>query len=668
MQRNPADDLWQSLLSLRRMDAAWEKVRANGGCSGGDGVTIGAFQPRAARRLAEIAEELRHGKWAPGPYRAVDVPKKKGGTRRLLIPSIEERVVHTALAQVLGPVLEQEFEDCSYAYRPGRSVQQAVAAIGRWRRAGYHHVIEADIVAFFDNVRHDLLLAKLEAALAGQKGAEQIVDLVALILENLSQHSGVQGRGLAQGSPLSPLLANLYLDALDEAIERRGVRLVRFADDFVVLCKRRETAKAALDHARAVLAEHGLEMHRSGTRIVDFDRGFEFLGHLFVRSFALQQVSDPEEDPLLLLREIAREDETLAASEQAEAATEAAERAAGYDRGERVLYVHEAGRRVGLRNLSFAVENDEGRELAVIAHGRVDRIEIGPAARADAAVYDHCLATGTDLALVNGHGETLGMLVRPTADQGALHLAQAAAVLDEETRLALARALVAARIRNQRTQLFRLNRRQERPEVTRALAAMGRHLRKLPGCGAVDALRGIEGAAGAEYWPALGLLTDGACDQPFRRSRPGRDPLNAAINYLTAMLGRDMRAAVLAAGLHPGFGALHAARDRADPCVYDLMEPFRAPLTEGLAAYLFNARRLRPEMFTRLEDGTVRIDRAAVRAIIRGYEAAVARRVNVTGAKGKLAWRPMMRHQARSLARAVRAGAPELFTPYLMEA
>lgn len=659
--------IWEDFLSLRRFDEAWDKVRSNGGAAGGDGVGIAAFQPRAARRLGALTAELRRGIWKPGPYRMVDIPKRKGGTRRLMIPPVEDRIVHTALALVLGPLLEPLFEEASFAYRPGRSVKQAVAAIGRWQRAGYRHVIEADIVSYFDNVCHDMLLAKLDAALRGRAGAREIADLIALILEDQGRQTGRQGRGIAQGSPLSPLLANLYLDALDEAIEGRGVRLVRFADDFIVLCKRRADAAAALGEVREVLAEHGLEMHEKGTRITDFDRGFEFLGHLFVRSFVLQRVNDPQENPVQLLRDIAGEDEALAALQAERKLQEEREHRAGYDRGGRTLHVYEPGRRLRLQNLSFAVENEDGATLAVIAHHRVARIEIGPAASADPAVYEHCLATDTDLALVDGYGETRGMLVRPAAGQGDLHMRQAAAVLNPEMALALARRLVDARIRNQRAQLFRLNREAGNPDVVRALAAMGRHLRKLPHCADVAAVRGIEGAAAAEYWPALGLLSARA-PRPFRRRRPGDDPLNAVINYLSAILGRDMRVAVIAAGLHPGFGFLHVSRDRADPCVYDLMEPFRAPLSEGLAAHLFNAYRLRPDMFTALDDGGIRIGPEAVRVIIRAYEQAVARRVNVPGGGGKLAWRPMMRHQARSLARALRQGQPEIFTPYLMKA
>ncbi|MBL3587685.1 CRISPR-associated endonuclease Cas1 [Rhodovulum sulfidophilum] len=164
----------------------------------------------------------------------------------------------------------------------------------------------------------------------------------------------------------------------------------------------------------------------------------------------------------------------------------------------------------------------------------------------------------------------------------------------------------------------------------------------------------------------MGRLCEEA-HRPFRRQRPAEDPLNAAINYLSAILERDTRAAVLAAGLHPGFGLLHRPQDRAEACVYDLMEPFRAPLTEGLAVFLFNARRLRPQMFAGVGGG-VRISTEGRRALIAGYETAVARRVNVPDRSHKLAWRPMMRRQAQDLAQALRAGDPARFRPYRMEA
>ncbi len=654
--------LWQNFLSLRQLDDGWDRVRQNNGCSGGDNVTIAMFQNGSGRRVAELAEALRAGTYSPAPYRILDIPKKKGGSRRLLIPAISDRIVHTALAQVLTPILDPQFEESSFAYRPGRSVKQAVQAIERWRDAGFQHVIEADIVGFFDAIEHDRLLGKLEAALTGYSGGVEIVSLVATVLHHQSEQTGVIGRGVAQGSPLSPLLANLYLDALDEELSGKGVRLVRFADDFVILCKKRNDAYKALEEATDALETHGLELHQDGTRIVDFDRGFSFLGHLFVRTFALPQVSDPMEDPVTLLREIA----VLDAKETKTSEQASSEATAGYDAGERVLYLTQPGRRLGLRNLSFAITHADGRELAAIAHHRVGRIEVGPGVRVEAEVYEHCLSTQTDITLVDGFGAPRGVLSVPRSEPAALHLKQAEYTLEPASRIVLAKALVNARIRNQRTQLFRLNRRPALVDVRSALVRMGRQLRKLDGIDDIARLRGLEGAVAADYWPALGLLSRDA-PTPMRRSRPAKDPINASLNYLAAILSRDVSSSIIHAGLHPGFGTLHTAQDRGDALVYDLMEPFRAPLVEGVVAYLFNARRLRAEMFAPIKGG-VRIERSGRDALIQGYEAAVAKRVNVTGRSYKLAWRPLMRRQAQDLAGAFRKGEIDRFLPYVMEA
>lgn len=652
--------LWQILTRPATLDQAWDKVRANGGCSGGDKLTISAFQPRAAQRLMGLSERLQSGHFEPLPIRRVDIPKKKGGIRTLLIPSLEDRVLHTAIALVLTPILDPQFEDASFAYRPGRSVRQAVDAIERWRDAGYWHVIEADIVGFFDAIRHDQLLVKLESALHGHAGAEKIVETIEHWLAHLGNETGSPGKGVSQGSPMSPLLANLYLDALDETIEKKGIRIVRFADDFVVLAKKRASAEAALAHVREVLGAHGLEMHEEGTRIVDFGRGFEFLGHLFVRSLVVQQISDPEEDIIAVLRDVSATDDQAAA----EAAMLQQEADHGYDRGDRVLYVLEPGRKLSLRNLSYAVLRADDRELVAISHERVDRIEIGPGVHLDPAVIPLALGQDTDLVFVDRHGEIDGRLEQPKSDRAALQLAQAKAVLDPDHRLRLARAIVEARIRNQRTQLYRLNRRQENSDVTKAFAQMGRDLRKLEHAATVSELLGYEGAVGAKYWPALGLLCK-AAPRPFRRKRPATDPLNAAINYMTAMLARDIRAAIQSAGLHTGFGILHSAQNYHDAAIYDLMEPFRAALTEGVAVFLFNARRLTPEMFETSDSG-VRILPPARKAIIAGYESAIGRRVNVPGRKMKLAWRPLMRRQALDLAKTFRDPIRE-FTAYTME-
>lgn len=663
-------DIFARMTRLDTLDAAWGRVRANAGCAGGDGETVAHFERRAAKRLILLAHALRRGDYRPRDLRVLHIPKRSGGTRPLAIPSVEDRVAQTACAQTLTPLLEPGFSAASFAFRPGRGVNDAVRAVTAWRKRGFTHVVEADIVRCFERIPQAPLLDRLDAALAGELGAEAVLSLVGLWLEQAGAVLDTPGTGLPQGSPLSPLLANLYLDALDDALEGRGVRIVRYADDFLLLCRGAEAAHQALARAAGTLAAHGLELRGDRSRVVDFDRGFEFLGHLFVRSMVLRRVADPEEDPVETLRMIARDDTAAAAAAAQDAALEADETAKGYDRGERVLHLAGRDRRLTLRNLSFAVTDGDGedaREVIAVAHSRVDRIEIGPDATADFEAVRHALATETGLAVLAGDGATLGWLTPPDAlDRAGLHLSQARVALDPAMAADLARRIVAGRIANQRSQLHRLNREARDPEVLAAAAALGRVLRKLPGAATAAALRGHEGEAGALYWPALGRLT-AIAPQPFRRTRPARDPLNAAVNWLTAMLGRDVRAALMRRGLHPGFGVLHSAADGGEACVWDMMEGFRAPLTEGLAVALFNQGRLRPEHFAPNAEGATRIAPAGRAALIRGYETAAGRLVTSPHSGRRRTWRILMQEEAGALAAHCRDPAASPFAPHVMK-
>jgi CRISPR-associated protein Cas1 len=306
--------------------------------------------------------------------------------------------------------------------------------------------------------------------------------------------------------------------------------------------------------------------------------------------------------------------------------------------------------------------------LIAIPLARIGRIEVGPAVAFSRGVIDLALEARVDLALLDGHGQTRGYVATASGRRAGLLVAQAGCCLDRHLALLLARKVVDARMRNQRCQLNRLNRTRNSTAVATALESMARNLRKVDSAESVEALRGIEGASTAAYWPALGQLLEPPLPGPLKRSRPAGDGVNASINYLTGVLERDVRASVQAASLHPGIACLHGSRDDHDGLVYDLMEPFRAPLTEGLVVYLINARRVRPEMISVEEDGQVGLSADARKALILGYETAVARRVNRPGGGGKLAWRSMMRFQAQRLAEAFRARDPALFQPYLMEA
>ncbi|MGO9740540.1 MAG: CRISPR-associated endonuclease Cas1 [Roseiarcus sp.] len=634
------DPLFFRATSVEQLWRAWERVRANHGAAGGDGVTIERFAPFAKEAIEALAKRLRGFTYRPGPSRRVMIPKRAGGFRPLDIPCVVDRVAQGAAALTLVPALEPEFEDSSFAYRPGRGVADAVRRVAALRRQGYTHAVDADIAHYFETVPHEPLLAKLEKLV----GDDAILDLVALWLE----HHAPNGVGLPQGSPLSPLLANLYLDALDEAVEGRGVRLVRYADDFVILAKSEGAARDALSKVTRLLAEHGLTLNAEKTRVVDFDQGFRFLGHLFVRSLVLREIAEedaPTEDA------IATAEAALAASpaEPGDARADEAAPREPHGPGFRVLYVMEPGRKLTIEGEAFAVREGEATVL-LVPHRRVGRVELGPAVEFDAAALDLAAAAGIEVCRINGHGETVGRWSGEAVigARARRHFAQAALAADPARRLELARILVEGRVRNQRALLRRVNATRKDADVVAAAVAMNRVLRRLREPKSVEAAMGYEGEAGALFWPALARGLD--YDVGFsgkRRRRPAGSPFDAILNALASLVTRDVRIALLRRGLHPGFAVLHTPEDGEDALVYDVMEEFRAPLIEATALALVNRRAVTREMFEAMPGGQWRMNRDAWQAVVRGHEAAAARPVASPARGGlRVSWRAAMEDQA----------------------
>jgi CRISPR-associated protein Cas1 len=411
------------------------------------GVTLNDFRSNLFANLIQIRAELLGGTYRAGPFRKVSIPKKKPGYRILTIPSVRDRVVHTSIANALTPLLEPHFEDSSFAYRPNRGVIHAVQRIESWRKRGYTIVVEADIVSYFDNIDQEILLDKIKIIIGKLPGSAALIALVAGILKDQAHALGTLKRGLVQGSPLSPLLANLYLDALDEEIEDQGVKIVRFADDFVILCKTHAGAEKALTHCVKVLAAHGLRLHEDGTRIVSFDQGFDFIGYLFVRTLALKQAKSEQALP---------SGKPVKSLVTDEGIIELEDNGSRFDPGKRVLYVLDPNHKLTTRNRSFSVLREDDTELIAIPHQRVGRIEVGPTTEFSRRPVDLAIESGIVFAMIDGFGQTKGIATAGDQKRAALQMSQAKCVLDSVFRCTIARRLVDARIRNQRTQLRRL--------------------------------------------------------------------------------------------------------------------------------------------------------------------------------------------------------------------
>ena len=409
----PSLSLTTQLCQTETLEAAWRKVRVNKGSPGSDGVTIQQFETELNRHLRQLARELAEERYYPLPVKKFTIKKENGSTRKLSVLTLKDRIVQRAVCDLLTPIYESKFLDCSFAFRPNRGVPHAIAAVNAIRAEGYEWVVHADIENFFDTMDSRTLMRFLRATIKEPsilrliqmwldmgaitqpsrlarwsaqientvqyvgEGVEQLINHLLYRAPKLDGYSEFRGSpmadgwlvdeseiakgtgiwsqtskealmnlgrdglmlllanskgilrlvsakqllfiapvalaalaaptvggmvkdrldrprkiGIIQGSPLSPLLANIYLHSFDKAITRAGIRLVRYADDLLLLCRSEGRARYALRHAQKRLAILGLRFNPKKTQIAHFDDGVKFLGHVFDRDGCYQPVPD----------------------------------------------------------------------------------------------------------------------------------------------------------------------------------------------------------------------------------------------------------------------------------------------------------------------------------------------------------------------------------------
>jgi RNA-directed DNA polymerase len=274
--------LFDKVFAERNLLAALQQVARKQGAAGVDHVTVQEFAQHLPDSIWELSDRLRTDTFEPQAIRRVQIPKPGSTeTRPLGIPTVRDRVVQTAIVNVIEPIFERDFAEQSYGFRPGRGCRDALRRVDELLQQGYVHVVDADLQGYFDSIPHDRLLSRLEDKIADGSVLRLIeVFLKADILDGMA--SWTPTAGAPQGAVLSPLLSNVYLDPLDHLLAEQGFEMVRYADDFVILCRTAEEAQAALEIVRAWVAENELTLHPTKTRIVDVrTAGFDFLGYHF---------------------------------------------------------------------------------------------------------------------------------------------------------------------------------------------------------------------------------------------------------------------------------------------------------------------------------------------------------------------------------------------------
>jgi RNA-directed DNA polymerase len=287
LERGVKGGKWFSLIdkvyALTNLQAGFMKVKANGGAAGVDHQTIEMFERHLEENLEKLSQSLRDGSYRPQAIRREWIPKPGSQEKRPLgIPTVRDRVVQAALRNVLEPIFERDFAEQSYGFRPHRGCKDALRRVEQLLERGHTWVVDADLKSYFDTIPHERLVERVEGKVSD--GA-----VIALIRGYLKQDvmeatkHWMPEEGTPQGAIVSPLLSNIYLDPLDQEMEGRGIEVVRYADDFVILCRSQTEAEAALEEVRRWTVEAGLQLHPTKTRIVNATQpgGFDFLGYHF---------------------------------------------------------------------------------------------------------------------------------------------------------------------------------------------------------------------------------------------------------------------------------------------------------------------------------------------------------------------------------------------------
>jgi CRISPR-associated protein Cas1 len=513
------------------------------------------------------------------------------------------------VAHHLSRSFEEEFLECSYGYRPGRSVDRAIARIRKCRELGYVFVVDADIESFFSCVDHDLLLQRL----AERQPGETIMELLRLWVRAAiwdGSHVRPLRVGVPQGSPISPLLSNFFLEDFDRELEKNGRKLVRYADDFLILSHTHDDAVRALAQSSHLLQDAHLALNLEKTHIVDFEHGFRFLGALFEgntiwvpwknerRQGRLLFVAQTMPLALRTSYEFAPPRSTIElAFEKACATTVPSPLHEVRSEPVAYLYITEQGAILRKAGDRFLVEKDD-EVLLDLPYHKLEAVLLFGNVQVTTQALAELLEKGVNLSLFSRQGTYRGSLAPPRGKNIMLRLAQFGKYNDRPAALALARSVVRAKIANGLAVLARYaNRSEISPAFQQRRQELEGALESSATVETISALDGVEGAAAHAYFSALMEFNLSEMSWPGRKKHPATDPLNALLSLTYTLLMHELTALLEGAGLDPYLGFLHQVDYGRPSLALDLMESFRHSVADRFVLTLVNRGAVTAEDF-----------------------------------------------------------------------
>ncbi|NJR61337.1 MAG: CRISPR-associated endonuclease Cas1 [Cyanobacteria bacterium CRU_2_1] len=692
------------------LQAAWDRVRRNQGCAGVDGETIARFAQQSDLYLAQLEASLVNKTYRPMPLRQLFVPKKDGTWRTLGVPTVRDRIVQQALLNALHPVLDPQFETCSFAYRPGRSHIAAVQQVAAWRDRGYEWVLDADIVRYFDNIQHSRLFAEFAERVQPDDliAAQRLFSLQSSIFFLIEAwvSSGILTRegivfpdkGVPQGAVVSPILANLYLDDFDEIMMAAGLKLVRYGDDFVVLAKSQQRVVQAEQEVADLLETMGLQLHPDKTQITNFDRGFRFLGHVFAGSLVIP-AKPPKPKPLPAAEpeptdRLIYVDPTVNPTQMQQAMVSALKAShqpippplyvvLGYQVrqwkpitiesqewewkvGMTTLYLVQQGTMLKKEQGRFVVETQAETDQSPtdkleIPIAEVERILVFGRVQLSTATMTVCLEHQIPVIFLSQLGDYKGHLWSAALGDLEAEAAQFRQREQNAFRLEVARAIVLGKLANSKQLLVRLNRKQDLPEVLTAINGLLQDMEAVADtnrCTTREQLMGYEGVAAARYFAALGkLIRNPGFSFTERTRRPPKDPMNSLLSFGYTLLFNNVLSLILAEGLNPYLGNLHGSDRKEAFLAFDLVEEFRSPIVDTLVMQLVNQKTLKPTDFTWFTaEGGVYLVEPARRVFLKQFEQRMTQTLVHPDAAEPISYRRVIQLQVRRYKRTLLEG------------